>query len=142
MSTEETEFANELARVARRWRTRLDARFCDLGLTQARWRILLELSRNGPVTQRDLAGHLGVEGPTLVRLLDKLEANGLVKRRECPEDRRAKRVSLTKAAGPVMDEINGIADETRHEILAGIPAADLSVARNVLAIIAERLEKN
>ena len=142
MTAQESEFANELARVARQWRTRLDAQFRGLGLTQARWRTLIELSANGPVTQRDLAGYLGVEGPTLVRLLDGLETQGLIERRSCPDDRRANLVHLTKAAGPVLDEIRGIADETRQEILAGIPTKDLSVARRVLATIAERLEKN
>ncbi|MBV1927379.1 MAG: MarR family transcriptional regulator [Rhodobacteraceae bacterium] len=142
MTAQESEFANELARVARQWRTRLDAQFRGLGLTQARWRTLIELSANGPVTQRDLAGYLGVEGPTLVRLLDGLETQGLIERRPCPDDRRANLVHLTKAAGPVLDEIRGIADETRQEILAGIPTKDLSVARRVLATIAERLEKN
>ena len=142
MTAQESEFANELARVARHWRTRLDARFRVLGLTQARWRTLMELSRNGPVTQRDLAGFLGIEGPTLVRLLDGLEAKGLIERRACPEDRRAKRVNLTKAAEPILDEIRGIADETRREILAGIPPDDLSVARQVLGTIAQRLKKS
>ena len=142
MTAQESEFANELARVARQWRTRLDAQFRGLGLTQARWRTLIELSANGPMTQRDLAGYLGVEGPTLVRLLDGLETQGLIERRPCPDDRRANLVHLTKAAGPVLDEIRGIADETRQEILAGIPTKDLSVARRVLATIAERLEKN
>lgn len=49
----------------------------------------MELSRNGPLTQRDLASFLGVEGPTLVRLLDGLEAKDLIARRVCPDDRRA-----------------------------------------------------
>ncbi|MBV1897594.1 MAG: MarR family transcriptional regulator [Rhodobacteraceae bacterium] len=142
MSEQESEFANELARVARQWRTRLDAQFRHLGLTQARWRTLIELSVNGPVTQRDLAGYLGVEGPTLVRLLDGLETKGLIERRACPNDRRAKMVHLTKAAGPVLDEIRVLADETRRSILADIPKQDLTVARQVLATIAERLEKN
>jgi len=141
MSEQESKFANELARVARQWRTRLDGQFRGLGLTQARWRTLIELSANGPVTQRDLAGYLGVEGPTLVRLLDGLETKGLIERRACPDDRRAKLVHLTKAAGPVLDEIRDIADETRRKILAGIPSQDLTVARQVLATIAERLEK-
>jgi len=142
MTTEESEFANELARVARHWRTRLDARLRGLGLTQARWRTLMALSRNSPVTQRDLAADLGVEGPTLVRILDGLEAKGLIVRRECPQDRRAKLVELTKAAEPVLDKIKRIADETRREILVDIAPADLSVARKVLTTIAERLEKN
>ena len=139
--TEDAEFAMELGKVARRWRTRLDSRLRAMGLTQARWLALLELSRADGLTQRDLAATLGVEGPTLVRLLDGLEAQGLIERQSCPDDRRAKRVRLTEAAAPVLREIRKIADATRRELLEGVATEDLSVARRVLAMIAGRLEQ-
>lgn len=138
---EDAEFAIELGKVARRWRTRLDARLRTVGLTQARWVALLELSRADGLNQRDLADTLGIEGPTLVRLLDGLESQGLIERRSCPDDRRAKRVHLTAAADPLLLEIRTIADSTRRELLAGIARGDLYVARRVLAQIAERLEQ-
>jgi len=137
---EDVEFAIELGKVARRWRTRLDSRLRSMGLTQARWMALLELSRAAGLTQRDLAATLGIEGPTLVRLLDGLEEQGLIERQSCPDDRRAKRVRLTEAAAPVLREIRKIADATRGELLEGVDPADLSVARRVLAMISERLE--
>lgn len=139
--SEEMEFAMELGKVARRWRTRLDSRLRAVGLTQARWMALLELSRADAITQRDLAASLGIEGPTLVRLLDGLEAQGLIERQSCPEDRRAKRVGLTAAAAPVLAEIRKIAEATRRELLEDIAREDLSVARRVLSRIAERLEQ-
>ena len=139
--TEDVEFAMELGKVARRWRTRLDSRLRAMGLTQARWIALLELSRADGLTQRDLAATLGIEGPTLVRLLDGLEAQGLIERQSCPDDRRAKRVRLTETADPVLREIRKIADATRRELLEGVAPDDLSVARRVLAMIAERLEQ-
>ena len=57
-------FASELVRVTRRWRTRADELLHLTGLTQARWITLLELARSGPMSQRDLAAKIGVEGPT------------------------------------------------------------------------------
>lgn len=139
--SEDVEFATELGKVARRWRTRLDSRLRSMGLTQARWMALLELSRADGLTQRDLAATLGIEGPTLVRLLDGLEGQGLIERQSCPDDRRAKRVRLTEAATPVLREIRKIADETRSELLEGVSPDDLSVARRVLVNISERLEQ-
>jgi len=138
---EDVEFAIELGKVARRWRTRLDSRLRSMGLTQARWMALLELSRAAGLTQRDLAATLGIEGPTLVRLLDGLEEQGLIERQSCPDDRRAKRVRLTEAAAPVLREIRKIAEATRRELLEGVAPDDLSVARRVLAMISERLEQ-
>ena len=139
--SEEAEFAMALGKVARRWRTRLDSRLRVMGLIQARWMALLELSQADGQTQRDLAATLGIEGPTLVRLLDGLEAQGLIERQACTDDRRAKRIHLTANAAPVLREIRQIAEGTRRELLGGIPRDDLSAARRVLASIAERLEQ-
>ena len=77
MSVGET-FASELGRVHRKWRARLDDRLKDTGLTHARWHALLTIWRHGEaLTQRELAQMLGIEGPTLVRILDWLEGNNL-----------------------------------------------------------------
>jgi MarR family transcriptional regulator for hemolysin len=136
----EAEFAFDLGLVSRRWRTRLDARFKAMGLTQARWIALLELSRSGPISQRELADRLGVEGPTIVRLLDGLERGGLVERRGCEDDRRLKRIHLTERSEAMLTTMKAISDALRRELLAGIAADDLDAALRVLRTISARLE--
>lgn len=133
-------FADSLSRVARHWRTRLNARFRELDLTQARWLTLLELSNADGVNQRDLALTLGIEAPTLVRLLDGLEGQGLIVREACTADRRAKLVRLTPAAQPLLDKMHAIADALRADLLRDIPEDQLLIAAQVLTLIAERLE--
>jgi len=135
------EFALELGRVSRRWRTRLDERLKHTGLNQARWIVLLQLSMFGSTSQRELAERIGVEGPTLVRVLDRLEDQGLVARRACGDDRRVKHVHLTDAARPVLDEITRISTELRRELLADIPSGDLDMAWRVLRAIGDQLER-
>lgn len=135
------EFAVELGRVSRRWRTRLDERLKHTDLTQARWMVLRHLSECGPISQRELAERIGVEGPTLVRGLDRLEELGLVARRACGDDRRVKHVHLTEAAGPVLDEINRISVKLRQELLADIPGKDIGTAWRVLKTIGDQLER-
>ena len=67
----EESFAQALSRVNRGWRALLDARLRDSSCTQARWFALLQLSRGEPgMTQRELADRVGVESPTIGRLLD------------------------------------------------------------------------
>src|SRR3989338_5254352 len=79
--TEQHRFAMQLAQLSRGWRAELDRRLAGLGLSQARWLVLLHLSRFEALpTKRELAQSVGVEGPTLARLLDRLEAQGLVRR--------------------------------------------------------------
>src|ERR687892_124796 len=135
-------FALELGRVSRRWRTLLDERLKVTGLTQARWSTLLHLFRGGDcMTQRELALRVGIEGPTLVRLLDALEAQGLIDRLPVAGDRRAKHIRLTDAAQPLLREINRIAAELRREIFADLHKDDLEACLRVLRSIGDRLER-
>lgn len=130
-----------IALASRRWRNRLDERLRHADLTQARWHALVELEKAGhPLSQRDLAGRIGIEPPTLVRQLDDLERRGLIRREPIEGDRRVNAVQLTADAGPVLAEIRKIAEQTRTEITAGLSEADLATAYRVIQHINERLE--
>lgn len=120
------QFGFDLARLARLWRARLDERLAPLGLTQAKWTILLHLSKaGGRLPQRELVERVGVEGPTLVRVLDGLERLGLLERQDSPTDRRSKIVQLTPAATPLIDEIAAIAARLRAEVMSGLDDAEV-----------------
>lgn len=133
-------FARSLAAASRMWRRYLDLRFRDLDLSQARWSVLLELSRSEEVTQVELARSLGIEAATLVRLLDGLEGAGLVERRPSVADRRAKTLHLTEAACPLIVRMEEISAASRAEILEGISRQDLRIATKVLNLVSARLE--
>jgi MarR family transcriptional regulator for hemolysin len=135
-------FALELGRVSHRWRKRLDERLKFTGLTQARWSTLLHLARGGPcMTQRELAEHVGIEGPTLVRLLDALETQGLIERLPVEGDRRAKHIRLTDSAAPILGQINQIAAKLRAEIFADLREDDLKTCLMAFRSVADRLER-
>ncbi|WP_172147463.1 MULTISPECIES: MarR family transcriptional regulator [Pseudomonas] len=135
-------FAMQLAQLSRSWRAELDRRLVGLGLSQARWLVLLHLSRfEEQPTQRELAQSVGVEGPTLARLLDSLEAQGLVIRQAVPEDRRAKKISLSPPAQPLIEKIEAISTQLRKELFAGIDEEELRRCQQVHARILSNLEK-
>src|SRR3954464_13892215 len=93
--------------VARAWRLKLDQRLKPLGLSQAKWRTLLHLYRSeGALTQSEIASHLGIEEPTLVTLLHRLERAGWVVRRAAEHDRRCKTVHLGSRAQQAIEQIN------------------------------------
>ncbi|HSC84629.1 MAG TPA: MarR family transcriptional regulator, partial [Pseudomonas sp.] len=92
-------------------------------------------------TQRELAKSIGVEGPTLARLLDGLEAQGLVQRQAVPEDRRAKKVLLSPQARPLIAKIESIAQGLRTELLTGISEDEQRLCQQVHARILANLEK-
>src|SRR3977135_3550364 len=86
------DFGFNVARLARRLRQAGDARLQGFGVPQATGRPLAYVGRlGGGVRQKELATALGIEGPSLVRLLDNLERRGLIERREDESDRRGPR---------------------------------------------------
>src|SRR5690348_14964735 len=102
-------FSFRLARLGRRWRREIDEGLKPYGLTEATWLPLLHLSHMGNETrQKDLAVSLGIEGPSLVRLLDALETSGLVERFDHETDRRAKVVRLTPRGLELLEGVNGV----------------------------------
>jgi MarR family transcriptional regulator for hemolysin len=127
--------------VARAWRHKLDQRLSPLGLSQAKWRTLLHLSRaDNPLTQSEIAYRLGIEEPTLVNLLHRLERAGWITRKSSPHDRRCKTVHLATRAQQAIEQINDTAVNLRNELLAEIAPADLTRCMDVLERIKEKAE--
>jgi MarR family transcriptional regulator for hemolysin len=128
--------------VARLLRTTYDRRMKALGLTRSQWWVLTHLYRNDGVTQSELAEILEVEKPTLGRLLDRLEANGWVQRKEHSEDRRAKRVFLTDEVAPAMNAMREAAAELRRDALAGLTTLQQSQFVDTLIAVKANLGGN
>ncbi|WP_341303406.1 MarR family transcriptional regulator [Pseudomonas sp. TMP25] len=140
--TDQHRFAMQVAQLSRAWRGELDRRLVGLGLSQARWLVLLHLGRFAELpTQRELAQSVGVEGPTLARLLDSLETQGLVSRQAVPEDRRAKKIALSPQALPLIEKIEAISAQLRQEVFAGIDEDELRRCQKVHAQVLSNLEK-
>ena len=128
--------------TARAWRLKLDERLKPMGLSQAKWRTLMHLSlAEDALTQAEIAARLGVEEPTVVTLLHRLEKEGWIIRRGSPHDRRCKMVLLGQRAQDVISQISAEADKLRQEFMENISAADLRTCMRVLTQIYEKAEK-
>ncbi|MEY2632280.1 MAG: hypothetical protein RIR00_934 [Pseudomonadota bacterium] len=131
-----------LGDCARTWRQRINARLKPLGLSQSAWMALWQLAQHPDgLVQAELADRLGIEGPTLVRLLDRLQQDGLVERLAAPDDRRCKRVQLTPAAQPVLQQVRQSIADLRAEVLADLPDSDISQGLQLLEHLRQRLEQ-
>jgi MarR family transcriptional regulator for hemolysin len=128
--------------AGRRWRTRLNERLKAVGQTDARCAALAEIA-GAPegLMQRELSQRLGVEEPTVVRLVDALEANDWVERQAHAADRRAKVLRIKPAATPVLDEAQGVVAELQAELFADIEPNDLAVCLKVLNELSRKLER-
>jgi MarR family transcriptional regulator for hemolysin len=116
-----------LARLTRRWRKVLDAEVQSAGLTDATWRPLLHLHLLGDgIRQKDLAASVGIEGPSVVRLLDMLIAKGLIERSEDAADRRAKLLRLTPAGLELVARIKATVLALESEVLAPFSAGEIA----------------
>ena len=135
-------FSQGLTFVARRWRNLMNEELRAVGQSQARWGTLYWIAVFGDtVNQTELADRIGVEQPTLGRVLRDLEAEGLIERASGSADRRAKVIRLTAAAKPVMKQINRIADSVRARLLRGIDPKDLTVCMAVFAQILANIDE-
>jgi len=106
--------------VARLLRTTFDQRARAHGMTRAQWVILARLARQPGMSQTEMASICEVEPITVARLVDRLEARGLIERRPDPADRRINRLHLLKAAEPILAEISCYRDELLSQITEGL----------------------
>lgn len=116
-----------LVGLARRWRQALDARLSASGLSDATWAPLMhlhELGSDNDVSQSALAAAVGLDGSSLVRLLDILVERGLIERRPHPEDRRVKLVHLTPAGRRTVASLRKQLQAIESELLADIGEHD------------------
>jgi MarR family transcriptional regulator for hemolysin len=132
------QFTSVVIALSRRWRNRLNEELAAIGQTQARWESLFWIEMaGGQATQRELAERVGIEGPTFARMLDRLEAEGLVVRRVSKWDRRTKTIALREGATQRLKEMSDLMDAMRRRLLAEVDPAELAsciaVIRKILA---------
>jgi len=75
----------------------------------------------------------------VARLVDRLEAAGMVKRCADPNDRRIRRLKLLPAAEPVLAWIHEYRKQVQKELAEGVPEEDWAAAMNVLMHMKQKL---
>src|SRR6516164_10248808 len=127
--------------VSRLIKRRFDrqARQTGLPITRRQAAVMLYIARNEGVSQTEVATWLDLEPIALVRMLDKLNDEGLVERRAHPTDRRVRTLWLTSAAQPVVTQILAINQAIREEAFAGMPTHARDTVIDILGGIKEKL---
>jgi MarR family transcriptional regulator, transcriptional regulator for hemolysin len=138
LSSPEERFSHALHNTARTWRLAVDRRLKDLGLSQAGWMtIAMAAKADDPLSQIELAQRLGVEGSTMVAMIDRLMKSGLLERQPSPTDRRVRLVVVTEAGNKLYQRVKAEAEALRKELMAGIDPEHLRIATALL----EHLER-
>ncbi len=134
-----------LHRVDQLWRQLMDSELAHHGLSQAKWRTLaiLSLYPDGLI-QSELAEELGIEGPSLVAMVDRLSRDEWVERVQCGSDRRCKIIRLSERALPLIDEIRQSAEKLYARTFAEleVPGVDIPDIERYFIALRDRLYEN
>ena len=131
-----------LVLAGRRWRALLDEALRNANQSSARMETLAAIINSPALSpQVDIARRLRIEGPTLTRMLDGLEKDGLVERLADPSDRRTKQLRVTAEGEAVLEEMFAIADDLRSRLLEDLSDKQIEQANGILALLINRLDE-
>ncbi|MBO1223725.1 MAG: MarR family transcriptional regulator [Candidatus Scalindua sediminis] len=130
-----------VAMAYRALRMALDAKLVRYGITFRQWQVLAGLALEGEISQVKLAELIGVEGPTLVRILDRMEHKGWIKRNVSSRDRRQKLITPTKKVEGVWRKMTECAHGVRNNAVKGISTKEVANLRRLLEKIRENLDE-
>jgi len=125
--------------VARMLKTYADQLARQFGISRAQWSVLVRLDRSEGLKQSELAEMLDLQPISLTRLLDRLAENGLIERRDDPNDRRANRLYLTPATRPLLERLEGLGKAMMATVLEGLDTKANERLLGELALIKDNL---
>jgi MarR family transcriptional regulator for hemolysin len=105
-----------------------------VGVTVGQWKVMVMLVNQDGLTQKEIAERLGLEGPTLIPIIDKMEKDELVVRKIDPYDRRNNRIYRTEKANELWNEMVKCAAKIRQVSLENI-----NITKNVLENVYQNL---
>lgn len=131
-------------RTARSLSRSMDIRLRNrVGITFAQWRVLVLLTKtHDGLSQKEIAEGLGLEAPSLIPIIDKLENDGFVERRVDRNDRRNNRIFRAKKTFEIWETTLECATRVLTIALAGLPEDNLQIMKEVLEKMWINLQAN
>ncbi len=128
--------------VSRLRRKFYDGEMRRFGITRSQWVALVILTRDGAagLTQTEFANGMEIGKAAAGGILDRMEANGYVRRVPDKQDRRINRVFVSDKGRQVLDLLSGKGQVLNDLILQGIPDHHVQLAEDVLAQMKENIQ--
>jgi DNA-binding MarR family transcriptional regulator len=111
------------------------------GSTRVQWIALYYISLNHNINQSDLSRKMNVKTPTMVKLIDRLEKEGLVMRTADKNNRRIVQLSLTDKGIEINKILLPIGDTFSKTISSGISDDELKIFYTVLNKLVKNLPR-
>ncbi len=128
-----------LAKVCRAHRASVGELLAEVGLHVGQEMVLIELWEQDGLRGGELAARLGVEPPTVTRMLQRLEGCGLVGRRPDPEDARSFRVHLTDKGRSLEGPVTCCWEEAEDRVLKGLDGDERQTLHQLLKKVRSNL---
>jgi DNA-binding MarR family transcriptional regulator len=136
-----TELVLEIFRLNGRLLTAGDKLVADIGLSSARWQVLGAIHyASEPQTVSWLARSMGLTRQAVQRIVNELEADGLVTFKPNPAHRRAHLVVFTRKGQSAYAAADRRQIPWVNALAKGLDRADLDITLGVLSVIRRRLE--
>lgn len=130
-----------LSRAATAVTRHTDREIARHGLTEGEFAILEVLHHKGPLLLGEVQRKILASSGGVTYLVDRLEANGLVERRECPEDRRARFAALTRKGRQLMKRIFPLHAAVIEHAVSGLTTAEKQQAVALLRKLGLKAEE-
>lgn len=123
-----------LSLSARRWGNFVESRMmAATGQSRSRWQTLFVLSvAKPPVTTSLLSARLAIQWPPLIRTLNSLEADQLIRRVDNPSDKRSRYIEITPAGLEVVAQVQPVLAELRGMAFAKLSVDEMEFATRIL----------
>ena len=121
-----------MKRITTQMRRRIERRMAEHGLTEAQWVPLWLLANGQGDTAQALTCAIDMDPGAMTRMLDRLEAKGLIARERSAEDRRVVRLSLTRAGQDIVRHVPGVLAEVNNSALQGFSAEEFATLKALL----------
>ncbi len=129
----------DLVFTAKEVRVAFEEALARAGGSLGTWVVLSALSRDGLVPQKVLASHVHIDGATMTHHIDRLEKQGLVRRRVHAGDRRVRHVEPTAKGKRLHEKLLKVAEAFDATTLAGFTTAEHAELRRLLGKISANL---
>ena len=128
-----------LAMTSQAMRRNLANELASEGITSRQWEVLCWIAMEGELSQSELSDRIGIEAPTLVGILDRMQRDGWITRHRCDHDKRRKLIRANPSAEPVWAKIVVCAKRIRQRATEGLSAQQIESLKQCLAQIRENL---
>ncbi len=124
-----------VVRTARSMKRALDSRLAPIGVTAAQHVIISTLAHEDGLSLSEVGKRAYLDKPAITGLADRLEKDGLVKRRRSTDDRRVIKLHLTSKGRNLLTEMNLIATSVDQELVSVLSDSELKELRRLVTRI-------